>query len=110
MNSFRFAEALSAGAIPVVTGDFLAPFHPEIDWSGCIVRVSEARVVDVPNIVRGISAEEVRKRRRRCARLSNAVFGKPHVFEKFFSVSMRVWNIRVRNAIKGQDEIELFIN
>ena len=109
INSFRFPEVLLGGAIPVVTADFLPPFHPEIDWSNCIVQVSEARVVDVPRIVREIPAEEVRTRQRRCADLLDAVFGNPPDNKQHFSIAMRVWNIRIKRAMKQQDEIESLI-
>jgi len=104
MNSFRFAEAMLGGAIPVVTNDFLPPFHPEIDWSPCVVRVSEARVVDVPRIVREISAKEVRTRRQICTKMVDAVFGSPPNRKQHFSIAMRLWSIRVKHALNRQDE------
>jgi len=109
VNSYRFPEALLGGAIPVVTSDFLPPFHPEIDWSNCIVQVSEARVVDVPRIVREIPAEEVRIRQRRCADLLDAVFGSPPDVKQHFLIAMRVWNNRINHAMKRQIEIESWI-
>ena len=73
VNSFRFGEALQAGAIPVVTSNYVPPFHPDVDWNGCIVRVSDARVVDTPRIVRSIPPEEVKSRQRVCSRLTEKV-------------------------------------
>jgi hypothetical protein len=52
VNTYRFGEALSAGAIPVVTPDFVPPLVPELDWSPCLVVVSESRIVDLPRILR----------------------------------------------------------
>lgn len=110
VNSFRFSESLLAGAIPVVTSDFVPPFHPDIDWSNCIVRVSEARVVDVPRLVREISEEEVRTRQRRCAALANAVFGNPpEPVRQLFSMAMQVWSVRVKNALRRRDGLEALI-
>ncbi|KAL7544932.1 hypothetical protein ACHAWF_008302 [Thalassiosira exigua] len=110
VNSFRFSESLLAGAIPVVTSDFLPPFSPDFDWSGCIVQVSDARVVDIPRIVREMSATDVRKRQQRCARLIDAVFGQPpDPLRQMFSTAMKVWHIRVRNALKLQHELESLI-
>ncbi|KAL7544324.1 hypothetical protein ACHAWF_007709 [Thalassiosira exigua] len=113
INSFRFAEVLIAGAIPVVTSDFLTPFHPDVDWSGCVVRVSDARVVDAPRIVREIGAEEVRERQRTCARLVDSVFGKDlpnHLVRRhMFSVAMGIWSVRIRNALGRRDGLESLV-
>jgi hypothetical protein len=74
-NSFRFAEALGLGAIPVVTSEFVPPLVPEIDWTGCLVQVSEARIIDIPRILRQISEEEVIARQKRCRYLFDTTVG-----------------------------------
>jgi hypothetical protein len=113
--SYRFAESLLVGSIPVVTSDFLPPFHPELDWRGCVVQVSDARVVDVPRMVREMSADEVRERRRRCADLTYLVYGNPsgnvtsYIAKRMFSVGMRVWNVRIKSALKRREEVENMI-
>jgi len=117
--SYRFPESLLAGAIPVVTSDFLPPFHPELDWSGCIVRVSDARVVDAPRLMREIPTEEVRKRQLKCAELTNLVYGNPpghgdgnaarYIANRMFSVAMEIWNARIENALKRQERIASLI-
>mmetsp|Transcript_5181 Transcript_5181/g.10573 ORF Transcript_5181/g.10573 Transcript_5181/m.10573 type:complete len:128 (+) Transcript_5181:2-385(+) len=106
-NSFRFAEALQGGAIPVVTGDFLPPFHPEIDWSGCIVRVSEVRVVDLPRIVREISKDDIQRRQLNCSALLDSIFGKPIDSRQHFSVAMQVWNIRIKSALQRMEKFSM---
>ncbi|KAL7544808.1 hypothetical protein ACHAWF_008168 [Thalassiosira exigua] len=112
INSFRFAEVLLAGAIPVVTSDFLTPFHPDVDWSGCVVRVSDARVIDAPRIVRRISAEEVIDRQKTCARLVDASFGKVHglIRKHMFFVSMGIWRARIQSALEQKSRIESLIS
>lgn len=109
VNSFRFPEVLLAGGIPIVTSDFLPPFHPDIDWSTCIIQVSEARVVDIPRMVRDISKEEVKKRQRRCADLVDAVFSNPPDVRQHFAVAMKVWNVRVKSAMKRKRELDALI-
>ena len=43
--SYRFSEALSFGAVPVVLADgWVLPFGDLIDWSGAVVVVPEASV------------------------------------------------------------------
>lgn len=114
VNSFRFAEALAADAIPVVTSDFPAPFEPEIDWSGCLVRVSEARVVNVPQIVRDIPPEEVRERQKKCAILLRKIIGKDanndqgvwsDSTNQHFAISMKVWSIRISTALLQKEHL-----
>jgi hypothetical protein len=58
--SYRFTEAMSAGAIPVVHADGWAlPFSNElIDWKKCIVIIPEAQVNETISILSKISAEE----------------------------------------------------
>ncbi len=113
LHSFRFAESLFAGAIPVVTSDFVPPFHPEIDWSGCIVKVSDVRVVDVPRIVRSIPPEDVKERQRACARLAKATFGNKdnpsEARSHLFFTAMRIWKIRIENAVKQRIELNKLI-
>ena len=48
MTSYWFTKALSDGSIPVVTSNFLSPMYLEVDWNPYIMRVSEARVIDIP--------------------------------------------------------------
>ena len=91
-SSYRFAESLEAGAIPVVTSDVLPPFPPEIDWSGCIVKVSEARVVGIPDLVRTIS-DKVQERQWHCAQLHQKVFGDKSEMQQF------VVAIRIKGAL-----------
>jgi len=75
VNSYRFAEVLGMGSIPIVTTDFVPPFWPDYDWSGCLLEVTEARIIDLPRRVRAISAEEIEQRQTRCAELFSLTIG-----------------------------------
>jgi Exostosin family len=75
-SSYRFTEALNADAIPVVMSYVSLPFEPEVDWSRCVVRVAEARIPDVPNMLRAMSEEEIHSRRERCRTLYRGVIGR----------------------------------
>mmetsp|Transcript_4148 Transcript_4148/g.11856 ORF Transcript_4148/g.11856 Transcript_4148/m.11856 type:complete len:702 (-) Transcript_4148:308-2413(-) len=66
IGSYRFVEALSVGAIPVVLNDLPMPFSPEIDWEACVVRVSRARIIDLPRIVGSIPLHDVQMKQDRC--------------------------------------------
>lgn len=90
----------------MVTSDFVPPFHPEIDWTDCIVRVSEARVVAIPDIVRNISQDEIHKRQNTCKLLYETVFGDSDNRDfALLSVALRIWAVRVKNALQKQSEI-----
>jgi Exostosin family len=113
VGSYRFGEILSTGGIPVVTQDFVPPLHPEVDWSDCIVVISEARIIDLPRILRTYSKTEIEKRQRVCWRLLHNVIGDkkdgndvwrgdPRVA---FAKAMQVWDIRISNALERQQEL-----
>ena len=110
VTSFRFTEVLSAGAIPVLLPEIVTPFYPEADWSGCVIRVSQARIVDLPHILRSIPTEEVRKRQVQCQRL-HRVFLYAHDYDTdqdvvdketklpttsgYLAAALKVWYLRL---------------
>lgn len=117
VSSYRFTEALSAGAIPVVTSEYLPPFFPEVDWSGCLVRVSEARVIDLPRLLREISTSEVRQRQSSCASLFRSVLGEEKKGDGFwghdggkaqFITAMKIWDVRIKIAKQRDSMLKKF--
>ena len=74
VTSFRFTEVLSAGSIPVLLPEIVTPFFPEVDWDDCVIRVSQARIVDLPRILRTITPESIRTRQANCQRLYRKLF------------------------------------
>jgi hypothetical protein len=116
VGSYRFGEVLSTAGIPVVTQDFAPPLSPEVDWSKCIVIVSEARIVDLPRILRNIPQEEIRMRQQACWQLLQHVIGDHqkqgdngwrHDDRITFAKAMDVWAIRISNAIKQGEQLEV---
>ena len=105
-NFYTFSDVLQGGAIPVVTSAFLPPFAPDVDWTKCIVRVSEARVVDVPELIRSITADEIRIRQRKCANLFEQVFGNPASEDQLFFMAMKVWTTRIKNSLRLRSELD----
>ena len=111
-GSYRFSEVLGLGGIPVVLSDFLPPMWPDLDWSGCMVRVSEARIVDLPRILRSISKEEIRSRQQQCKVLFEQTIGWVKVEneslweidsgERAFLTSMKVWHWRIQAYFERQ--------
>ena len=64
--SYRLAEALSAGAIPVILADGLVlPFDELIAWEGISIRIPEARAHDFKGILQAIPREEACAMRER---------------------------------------------
>ena len=102
VSSYRFGEVLSVGGVPVIVPGMVPPLAPEVDWSRCIVVVSEARIVDMPRLLRSIEPEEVRKRQVECRRLYEAVVKNP---DDTTAVAMRIWVERIRNAIEFRNHL-----
>lgn len=101
-GSFRFAEALSLGAIPVVTSEFVAPLAPDVDWSGCLVRVSEARIIDILRILRGIV--DVEARQERCRFLFDCIIGwqengRLDPMSRILPLALRIWSRRIASYL-----------
>lgn len=103
ITSYRFTEYLSAGAIPVIVAGTIPPLSPEVDWSNCLVTVSEARIVDLRRILRDISREEVLERRRNCRNIYSSLFQ-----SNDFAISyiMRIWVQRIENAIEEREKLK----
>jgi hypothetical protein len=118
--SYRFAEVLMMGSIPVVTSDFVEPFAPDIDWSGCLVRISFARIVDLPRLLReSFDDEAIEKRRTQCLKLFRATIGSYKHYDddekketmwsidygqQQFEMSMRVWAKRIKAGLRDAQE------
>ena len=112
VGSYRFGEILSTGGIPVVTQDFVPPLYPEVDWSKCLVIVSEARIVDLPRLLRRFSPEQVKERQRACWHLLQNVIGDQQEGTAWrgdnrvvFAKAMEVWAIRISNAIQREQNV-----
>lgn len=64
-NSIRFWEALGAGSIPILLSDKLdLPHHPLMEET--VLRVKEEQVHRIPLILKQISVEEIRVRKKNC--------------------------------------------
>ena len=64
--SYRLAETMSYGSIPVVVSDYISlPFPDLIRWREFVVVVAEGQVLEVPDILRRISVDKRRRMRER---------------------------------------------
>lgn len=70
-NTIRFWEALALGAIPVVLSDGMCLPTPTggDDWSGCLIRIEEARLETLEATLRAIAPEDVERMRSACVRM-----------------------------------------
>ena len=111
VTSFRFTEVLSAGAIPVLLPEIVPPFYPEVDWSECVILVSQARIVDLPNILRAIPPEEIRNRQQQCQRLYQS-FLESHGQDSeevksedstagYLAAALKIWHLRLQKEHLG---------
>ena len=59
LYSYRLAEAIAAGAIPVIVADhYVLPFQSFLNWKDFAVLVPEHEMLDMPNILKSISKEQ----------------------------------------------------
>ncbi|TDG42267.1 hypothetical protein AWZ03_011326 [Drosophila navojoa] len=76
LGSFRFLEALQAGCIPVLLSNaWVLPFESKIDWKQAAIWADERLLLQVPDIVRSISAERIFALRQQTQVLWERYFG-----------------------------------
>lgn len=119
VGTYRFGEVLSTGGIPVVTHDLVLPLQPEMDWTGCTVRVSEARIIDLPAMLRRMPPAEIRQRQVRCWQLLQSVLGDAPDEEQgvyrsqyrvTFAKAMEIWAARIATALEMRERLRLINN
>nr|XP_054773068.1 exostosin-1b-like [Lytechinus pictus] len=60
LGSFRFLESLQAACVPMLLSNgWELPFSEVIDWSKAVVFGDERLLLQVPSIVRSITAEQI---------------------------------------------------
>lgn len=102
-TSYRFAEMLLAGTVPVLpdNGDMLLPFEPDVDWSGCVVRVEEGAILQLGVILDSIVARgELPARQAECARLTATVIGHFDDYRTTFDHMAHTWARRIQRMQK----------
>jgi hypothetical protein len=67
-NTLRLWESLATGSVPVLIGPAsqmpAGGSIPPIDWDRIVVRVPEEQVMQLPQLLRDISIEDIRRRQR----------------------------------------------
>lgn len=79
--SYRLIEALNAGSIPVMLADaYRFPFPTAIDWDKYVIRFPEARLAELPAVLKSMAPEAIQAYQRRIA-ADAALFKKEHCLE-----------------------------
>lgn len=81
----------------------MPPLSPELDWSGCVYVVSEARIVDLLRLLRGIGLEGVIKRQMECRRLFNGIVNSR---DREIAMAMQIWMKQIWTALKLREDIK----
>jgi hypothetical protein len=114
VTSYRFSEVLSAGGIPVLLPEVVTPYAPELDFDKCVIRVSQARIVDLPRLLLALSEQEIRQRQEECYRLYQLITTATATSTVGTStstststtrtitlgMSLRLWTIRLQGAVQ----------
>mmetsp|Transcript_18465 Transcript_18465/g.45327 ORF Transcript_18465/g.45327 Transcript_18465/m.45327 type:complete len:509 (+) Transcript_18465:48-1574(+) len=82
-RSFRFLEAMSAGAVPVIiNAGGMVPYESFIDWSSVGIVVEEPEIDKIPERLRAISNDEYSKKHARTVQAYESMFSNPeHVID-----------------------------
>ncbi|MCO5606533.1 hypothetical protein L7F22_060721 [Adiantum nelumboides] len=74
-SSYRFAEMLSAGAVPVLIADnYVKPFDTLVQWHKCIVQFPSTEMHRILKSLRAMKREEVERRQKYCLEVYNRWF------------------------------------
>ncbi len=82
--------------------------HPNwigLDWyKYCVVRVSQARIVDLPRLLMAISPERAREQQLECQRLCEFIRNEPGEALGLVT-TLKVWRIRISQAAQLRAEL-----
>lgn len=100
LHSFRLAESIFLGAIPVIIDDQLVlPFCSVIDWSRFSVRVRSFDVHRLPQILRTINPAQLEMMQARLRQVNERYFVYP------FNTALSLVKLRVREEQERQMEM-----
>ena len=94
-HSFRLAEAIFFGSIPVIVDpEVVLPFCGALDWRRFSVRIAPSDIPKLPEILRAIPPERIATMQRRLAEVKDRYFLYP------FNTALALMRLRVREALK----------
>ena len=96
LHSYRLAEAIFLGAIPVIVDDkLILPFCSVLDWREFSVRIPSSEIARLPAILKEIEPARVERMQRRLAEVKKRYFLFP------FTTAMSLIRFRLQ-ALKGR--------
>jgi len=96
LHSYRLAEAIFMGAIPVIVDDKLVlPFCSVLDWREFSVRIPSSQISQLPDILRRIKPEQISRMQHRLAQVKKRYFLFP------FSTALSLIRLRVLIASRA---------
>ena len=102
LHSFRLAEAIFFGSIPVIVDDqIVLPFCSVLDWRRFSVRIRAEQIPQLPTILRAISPQTVAQMQARLAEVKRRYFLFP------FNTALSLMQLRVREALRKKDQAAL---
>ena len=109
LYSYRLAEAIAAGAIPVIVSDhYILPFSDFLNWKDFAVLIPEHEMLDLPNILKSITPEQ--RKILRCNLFKAWKYHlrdiNHHVNTVFEIISRRIYGfkgVKDKNGFLGQD-------
>lgn len=94
LHSFRLAEAIFFGAIPVIVDDEITlPFCSVLDWQRFSVRIRQAEISRLPSILRAISPQRVAQMQVRLAEVKRKYFVFP------FNTALAIMQLRIQAGL-----------
>uniref|UniRef100_A0A1L8E1L1 Putative glycosyl transferase family 64 domain protein n=1 Tax=Nyssomyia neivai TaxID=330878 RepID=A0A1L8E1L1_9DIPT len=102
LGSFRFLEALQAGCIPVLlSNSWILPFQAKIDWNQAAIWADERLLLQVPDVIRSISASRILALRQQTQVLWDKYFSSIEkvVFTTFEIIRERIPDYPQRNGL-----------
>lgn len=95
-SSYRFAELLSAGAVPVLIADnYVKPYDKLVQWHRCILQFPSTEMHRILKTVRAMKREEVERRQKYCLQVYARWFARD---EALFEASMEAQKTRFMGA------------
>ena len=99
LHSYRLAEAIFLGSIPVlVDAKLVLPFCSVIDWQAFSVRVTPQQIPQLPQLLRAIPAARVAAMQARLAEVKRRYLLHP------FSTALSLIGLRARIALAQRDK------
>jgi len=98
LHSYRLAESIFLGAIPVIVDDkLILPFCSVLDWREFSIRVPSAQVPKLPTILRQMTPAQIENMQRRLEEVKQRYFMYP------FTTAMSLIRLRVAQLGKPNE-------